>query len=146
MIRAFCLTLLAVVAATAPSLGAGRPQAQAPAASATAQSPATATTPAGPVGNVQNGKRLYVRDGCWQCHGYAGQGGRAVPDTVPLAGTTLSLAAFVKYVRQPDGAMPAYTDKVISDQELADVYAHVKTFAGPRPPAEIPLLKDLPAR
>jgi mono/diheme cytochrome c family protein len=24
-------------------------------------------------GNVENGKRLFVRDGCWECHGYAGQ-------------------------------------------------------------------------
>jgi hypothetical protein len=34
-------------------------------------------------------------------------------------GTTLALPAFVRYVRQPTGAMPAYTAKVISDQELA---------------------------
>jgi mono/diheme cytochrome c family protein len=138
MTRTFCLTLLAVVAATAASFGSGQEPAQASAESATAA--------AAPAGNAQNGKRLYARDGCWQCHGYAGQGGRAVPDTVPLAGTSLSFAAFVKYVRQPDGAMPAYTDKVISEQELADVYAHIKTFTGPRPAAEIPLLKDLSTR
>jgi mono/diheme cytochrome c family protein len=96
-----------------------------------------------PAGNTQNGKRLYERDGCWQCHGFAGQGGRGVPDTVPLAGTALDFAAFVKYVRQPVGVMPAYTNKVISDQELADVYAHIKTFAGPRPASQIPLLNEL---
>ena len=106
-----------------------------------AQQPAPGA--AAPTGNAVNGKRLYSRDGCWQCHGFAGQGGRAVPDTLPLAGTTLNFAAFVRYVRRPAGAMPAYTDKVVSDQELADVYAHIKTLSGSRAPSEIPLLKDL---
>ena len=139
MTRTFCLTLFAFLTTAAVS-AASRQVAQ-PGASSD-----TATTETAPTGNATNGKRLYTRDGCWQCHGYAGQGGRAVPDTVPLAGTSLNFAAFVKYVRQPTGAMPAYTDKVISEQELADVYAHIKTLPGPRPSAQIPLLRDLTGR
>jgi cytochrome c len=37
---------------------------------------------------VENGKRLYVRDGCYECHGYAGQGGagvRLAPKVLPIA-------------------------------------------------------------
>ena len=44
---------------------------------------------AAPVNNIDNGKRLYSRDGCWECHGWAGQGGR---DGARLADTALTTA------------------------------------------------------
>jgi hypothetical protein len=143
------LAVAAAAALVAGALSTASAQQGAAAPSGPAAPPPPAAAPAAsitPTGNAANGKKLYERVGCWQCHGYAGQGGRAVPDAVPLAGTALPLAAFVRYVRQPAGAMPAYTVKVMSDQELADVYAHIKTLSGPRPPAQIPLLKDLGAR
>jgi len=39
----------------------------------------------------------------------------------------------VSYVRKPTREMPPYTDKVVSDQELADIYAFLQSR--PRPPA-----------
>src|SRR5947208_2707087 len=39
--------------------------------------PQIAVAQTAPAGDGENGKRLYLRDGCFQCHGYAGQGGRA---------------------------------------------------------------------
>jgi mono/diheme cytochrome c family protein len=92
-----------------------------------------------PAGNAENGKRLFVRDGCWECHGYAGQGGR---DGARLADTALSVAQFTRYVRKPTGAMPAYIDKVMSDQDLADVWAYVKTLPT-KQAKDIPLLTEL---
>ena len=109
--------------------------------SATAAQQPPAAAPA--VSRVEDGRRLYVRDGCWQCHGYAGQGGRGVPDATPVAGTRLSIQAFTRYVRQPAGAMPAYTDKVIPDADLSAVYDFIKQLPGQRPVSEIPLLKQL---
>ena len=70
--------------------------------------------------NVDNGKKLFLRDGCWECHGTVGQGGR---DGARLADTALTTAQFTRYVRRPTGAMPAYIDKVLPDQELADIWA-----------------------
>ena len=29
-----------------------------------------------PAGNAENGKKLFLRDGCWECHGYAGRARR----------------------------------------------------------------------
>ena len=88
-------------------------------------------------GNAENGKRLFLRDGCWECHGYAGQGGR---DGARLASTVLTAPALIRYVRRPTGAMPAYIDKIISDQELTDIWAYVKTLPGPKPVKDIPIL------
>ena len=91
-------------------------------------------------GNAENGKRVFLRDGCWECHGYAGQGSR---DGARLASTALTAQALIRYVRRPAGAMPAYIDKVISDQELTDIWAYVKSLPGPKPVKDVPLLNEL---
>ena len=92
-----------------------------------------------PTGNAENGKKLFLRDGCWECHGTVGQGGR---DGARLADTALTTAQFTRYVRRPTGAMPAYIDKVLLDQDLADIWAYVK--AQPNKQAkDIPLLTEL---
>jgi len=92
-----------------------------------------------PTGNVENGKKIFVRAGCWECHGYAGQGGR---DGARLADTALSVAQLTRYVRKPTGAMPAYIDKVLSDQELADIHAYMKTLPA-KQAKDVPLLIEL---
>ena len=92
-----------------------------------------------PAGNVQNGKALFLKNGCYECHGYAAQGGR---DGARLAQTTMPLPAFVRYVRRPAGAMPAFTQKVLSDQDLSDIYAFLKSLPAAKPSADIPMLKN----
>jgi mono/diheme cytochrome c family protein len=91
-------------------------------------------------GNAEKGKQLFVTDGCYQCHGYAGQGGR---DGARIAATALNVQGVIRYVRKPAGAMPAYTDKVISDQELTDIYAYLKSLPAAKPVKDIPLLNQL---
>jgi mono/diheme cytochrome c family protein len=91
-------------------------------------------------GNAEKGKTLFLKDGCYECHGYAGQGSR---DGARIAATGLSAQAVIRYVRRPGGAMPAFTDKVLPDQELTDIYAYLKTLPAPKPSKDIPLLNDL---
>ena len=91
-------------------------------------------------GNAENGKRVFLRDGCWECHGYAGQGGR---DGARIASTALNAQGLIKYVRRPSGAMPAYVEKVASDQELTDIWAYLKTLPGPKPVKDVPLLNQI---
>ena len=87
-------------------------------------------------GNVDNGKKTFLKNGCWQCHGYEGQGGLA---GARLAQTKLNQTGFMSFVRNPpSGGMPPYRAKVMTDQELADVFSYVRTF--PEPPKNIPLL------
>ena len=91
-------------------------------------------------GDTTNGKRIFMRNGCYQCHGTVGQGGLA---GARLAQTKLTLAGFTAYVRNPaPGSMPPFRAKVMSDQELADVYAYVQSVPPPVPPADIPILND----
>jgi ubiquinol-cytochrome c reductase cytochrome c subunit len=89
-------------------------------------------------GNAQNGKDLYSRYSCYACHGYAGHagpGGRLVPMRMNLPGFT----AFVRNPRR----MPPYSAKALSDAQLADVWAYIKSL--PESPAakSIPLLNQL---
>jgi mono/diheme cytochrome c family protein len=92
-----------------------------------------------PAGNAENGKQVFNKNGCYECHGREGQGSnmtgpRIAPDPVPFD-------VLARYVRKPMGEMPPYTAKVVSDQELADIYAFLQSR--PHPPAakNIPLLK-----
>jgi mono/diheme cytochrome c family protein len=90
-----------------------------------------------PAGNAGNGKKLYESVGCSQCHGYAGQGGAAGPKLIDPT----PFPAFAAQLRTPRQVMPPYTERVMSDQQIADIYAHVKTFPLPPDPATIPILR-----
>src|SRR5439155_16152776 len=110
-------------------------------AAAVAASSAFAAQAAVPAGDVAKGKASFERTGCWQCHGRQGQGGREGPriaSPVPMAWPALS-----RFVRTTKGDMPPYTERVLSDQELADVYAYLRSI----PPAPdfrtIPLLNGM---
>src|SRR6266853_4816381 len=100
---------------------------------ATAQTPAT---PAG-TGSAENGKKLFVTYLCWSCHGSSGRAGGAAPAITP---STRSADDLIKYVRKPRGAMPPYTSKSISDRELADIAAFLRTVPKDPDPKSIPLL------
>jgi len=105
-------------------------------AAVSAQTP-TPPANATPAGNAETGKKLFVSYGCYQCHGYEAQGSSA---TGPRLGPRpIAFAAFSRYVRQPTGQMPPYTAKVVSDADLANIYAFVQ--ARPAPATNVPLLK-----
>lgn len=89
-------------------------------------------------GNVENGKKLYLKYGCYECHGYAGQGGAGAR----LAPKVLPTAALIAYVRHPAGAMPPYTNKVASDADLADIRAFLASLPPPPPLKDVPLLNQ----
>ena len=85
---------------------------------------------------VDRGKRLWVKDGCYQCHGREGQG---APASGPRLGPNpVALAAFIRYVRAPTAEMPPYTARVISDAELADIRAFLAARPGPAPRNVLP--------
>jgi mono/diheme cytochrome c family protein len=90
-------------------------------------------------GNAQNGRKLFAADGCFECHGREAQGGglngpRLVPDPYPLE-------ALLVFVRHPTGEMPPYTKKVLSDKDLADIYAFLSSQPHPPSVDSIPILK-----
>ena len=74
----------------------------------------------------------YVANGCYQCHGYAGQGGAGAR----LARTAYSFEAFAALVRRPANEMPAYAPQVLNDRALRSIYDYLRSL--PEPP-RVPL-------
>jgi mono/diheme cytochrome c family protein len=91
-----------------------------------------------PAGNAEHGRKLFENYGCYQCHGREAQGGLG---TGPRLGPKpIAFTAVQRYIRHPTGQMPPYTAKVVSDQDLADIYAFLQAVRQPPPVKEIPLL------
>jgi mono/diheme cytochrome c family protein len=95
-----------------------------------------------PAGNADNGKRIYLADGCFMCHGRVGQGGGYNTPVPSLAKTELPFEPFKLQLRQPADDMPPYSEKVLTDQQVADIYAFVRSLPGRRNPKDIPLLSN----
>jgi ubiquinol-cytochrome c reductase cytochrome c subunit len=89
--------------------------------------------------DADNGKKLYMTIGCYECHGRVGQGGGAGPRLAPRP---IPLEALVGYVRHPSGAMPPYTSKLVTDPQLADIHAFLMSIKPPTPAKDIPLLNQ----
>jgi mono/diheme cytochrome c family protein len=90
----------------------------------------TADLPAS--GKIRTGKRIFAAQGCETCHGIAGQGGSQTGTGIagPRIGPpTQSLSLFTTLVREPGGQMPAYSSVKVSDDDLANIYAFLKSMA-----------------
>jgi mono/diheme cytochrome c family protein len=87
-------------------------------------------------GDPAHGKQIFMKDACYTCHGTTGGGGG--PAGPALAHQGLSPEAITQQLRHPQARMPAYTDKVLPDKDVADIAAYIQSL----PPA--PAVKDIP--
>jgi ubiquinol-cytochrome c reductase cytochrome c subunit len=90
-----------------------------------------------PAGDAENGKRVFMADGCFECHNTEGQGGGGGPKLAP---NPIGFAAFTHQLRSPARQMPPYASTVLSDQEVADIYAFLRSRPEPPKADSIPLL------
>ena len=101
-------------------------------------------------GDSARGKALFVKNGCYACHGYDGQGSiytglRIAPDPPPWQ----AIAAFIRnppgmkrpYSNWPNFVMPPFTARMVSDQDVRDIYAYLKSVRGPAVLKSIPTFK-----
>jgi mono/diheme cytochrome c family protein len=129
--RARALGLLIAIAAVCA--GSARAPAQAPAAPR-------------PVGSdPANGRLLFTRMTCHYCHGTEGQG--SIVGVGPrVARPARSYESFARYVRRPSGRMTAFSETILPDAALSDIYAFLRSLPAARPVDEIPLLGRLRQR
>lgn len=102
--------------------------------------PMTAAAQSAAAGNAESGKKLFMKHNCYYCHGTTGQGTR---DGARIAQTALNVQGVIRYVRKPTGGMPAFTEKILSDQELTDIYAYLKSLPAAKASKDIPLLDQI---
>ena len=94
--------------------------------------------------NATRGKQLYLATGCYQCHGTRGEGGgNAGPRLAPFP---LPFEAIVLQLRHPRARMPIYTDVVMPETDVADIYAYLQSVPKGKTAAEISILSGLSAR
>ncbi len=86
---------------------------------------------------TNDGRALYVANGCYQCHGYVGQGG-AAPRIAPIV---YPYEAFDRLVRRPANEMPAYAPRALGDDVLRAIYGYLRSLPEPPPLAEIAILR-----
>jgi len=91
-------------------------------------------------GDSVRGEMLYESTGCYECHGFVGQGGAPGPAIAP----PMAFEPFVFQLRQPRQVMIPYSETVLSDQDAADIYAYLSSLPPPADPASIPLLQSMP--
>lgn len=107
--------------------------------------PLTQAPSAEPVGNPEAGNGPFRAKLCYFCHGENGEGAFG-PDLA--GGRGLTFDQFKKSIRQPWGVMLAYNEQQLPDQQIADIYALMKTkpkgqpmqhWHWPQPPASAPI-------
>ena len=89
-----------------------------------------------PSGSVERGKKLFVDLNCYSCHGTHGQGGGRGSE--PAISTGFPWQAFLTQMRKPRLDMPAYEEKWVSNQDVADMYAYFSSLK------RAPAAKDIP--
>ena len=102
------------------------------AAMAAAQSPAPDA--------VSRGRAVYMNSGCWACHGYTGRGGIGPMSGPDIAREEITREALTFIVRHPIRIMPAFSEKVLSDAQLADIHSFLAAQPRSRSVSDIPLL------
>lgn len=98
--------------------------------------------------SAKRGREIYMKTGCYTCHGTVGQGTSA---GLKLAPDPLPAEAIANFIRNTDttapsyAAMPTYSAEVLSDAEVADIAAYLATVPPSKDPDTIPALKGLTA-
>lgn len=100
-------------------------------------------------GNAIAGQALYFDHACYGCHGYTGETGvralvgSAYLQTEEIFRTYLRLRAEQNPLL-PSTQMPNYSQESLSDEDVSDLYAYLRTFEGNLPDLEdIPVLNEI---
>jgi ubiquinol-cytochrome c reductase cytochrome c subunit len=93
-------------------------------------------------GSPDKGKTAFIVHGCFQCHGTVGQGAARESNGKVLYDTQLPIEAFIGFVRGTNRAMPPYSEKILSDADLTDIYAYLESLPKPANYKTIPLLNQ----
>lgn len=130
MKQAYCSLIPAALAAVALASIAG------------AQTSATA-------GNAIAGQQLYFDHACYGCHGYTGETGVRVLIGSGFLETEAIFRTFLRLRAEqnptlPSTAMPNYSEESLSNDEVGDLYAYIRTFDSNAPALEeIPVLNAI---
>ncbi|CAE6807788.1 Cytochrome c6 [Paraburkholderia aspalathi] len=90
--------------------------------------------------DIEAGRALFMQKGCFECHGIFGQGSIATGPA--LAPRVIPLPAMEAYVRDPQGQMPVFSEKILSNDEIAKIHAYLASLPPSQPADSIALLNN----
>lgn len=88
---------------------------------------------------IEQGRALFMANGCFSCHGTQGQGGGERSGAPKLAPEPYPYEAFRALVRTPREAMPRLDEKFVSDEQLRLIHRYLQSVE------KGPAAKDIPA-
>ena len=92
--------------------------------------------------DAAKGKAAFLKYGCWQCHGTEGQGSAITSAGKVLAPDPMPLETFTAFLRSTNAAMPPYSEKVLPNEDVADMHAYLSSIPKPKDVKSIPLLSQ----
>ncbi len=92
--------------------------------------------------SAEKGTTLFVTNGCWQCHGFLGQGSVATSNGKVLAPDPLPWEGFSAFIRTSNTGMPPFSEKILPNGDLEDIYAYLSSIPKPADYKTIPLLNQ----
>ena len=90
--------------------------------------------------DAAKGKAAFMKYGCWQCHGTEGQGSASTSAGKVLAPDPLPYDGFAAFVRSTNRAMPPFSEKILPNDDLADIHAYLASVPKAKDYKSIPLL------
>ncbi|HXP87194.1 MAG TPA: cytochrome c [Bryobacteraceae bacterium] len=92
-------------------------------------------------GDAKAGADHWMKYTCYGCHGFSGQNGPGMR-LVPMK---MTVENFTKMVRNPSAPnrMPPYSEKNLTDAQVANIWAYLKTLPDAPPAKDIPLLQQI---
>jgi ubiquinol-cytochrome c reductase cytochrome c subunit len=87
----------------------------------------------------EKGKQLFVKHGCWQCHGFVGQGGITGPALVP---EVMPFETMSNFVRNANRSMPPYKVEILPEADMKEIHAYLVSLPKPADPKSIKLLAN----
>jgi ubiquinol-cytochrome c reductase cytochrome c subunit len=98
--------------------------------------------PAFAAGDAAKGKATFVKFGCWQCHGFEGQGSVSTSNGKVLAPDPLPWDTFSAFIRTSNTGMPPYSEQVLPNADLENIHAYLESIPKPKDYKSIPLLSQ----
>jgi len=98
--------------------------------------------PAQAAGDAAKGKTAFTHYGCWQCHGFEGQGSPATSNGKVLAPDPLPWETFSSFIRTSNTGMPPFSEKMLPNADLEDIHAYLSSIGKPKDHKSIPLLSQ----
>lgn len=118
----FSFLLLFIASSCAPEK-AGQPP-----TATSAPSPVARATPTVDIrqltGELEEGRKLYISQGCVNCHGGTGEGGTGST----LSGISRTLKEVQEQMRTPSGMMPSYGPEKITDEQIRVLYSYIRSL------------------